>query len=466
MQPSDPRVESIYNSFSQICEIENKIFTKDIFIKKLHHELLTNPRIKSKDSITTALDYLLIHEKLNIETVSKFIFNSLKEEEQTSIPIKNFKFNNSKNCCIAPYSTLNFDTLGKIRVCCYNNYSILGEYPQTTLKSAWFSSQRQDFIKKINTLNFPKGCEKCKLQIITNNISNALFTKFDFYDNSIGDYPVNLEFDFSFTCNLECIMCGGKWSSSIRKNREKLPSLKSPYNEEFINQLRDFIPHTKTANFLGGEPFLTPIYYKIWDLFLELNPDASIYVTTNGTILNDKVKAYLSKSNMRVVLSLDSLKRDTYELIRKNSNFDTVMANLTYFLNTKKIASIAFCPLIQNVYELPDIAHFCIQKQIGFYINTVTKPLGGKIKGIHENESHNISVWTGDDSKMETISTSLETPIPEFCLSSLTIEELDKIIKHLQIYTFKLAGNTNIQKQYVDFVKSLNGYKYHKPENV
>ena len=82
--------------------------------------------------------------------------------EKTCIPenlkFKLFKFNNSKNCCMAPYSTINFDTMGYIRVCCYNSDFILGEYPKISIKDAWNSEQRNIFINSLTNKIFPKGC--------------------------------------------------------------------------------------------------------------------------------------------------------------------------------------------------------------------------------------------------------------------------------------------------------------------
>jgi MoaA/NifB/PqqE/SkfB family radical SAM enzyme len=466
MQISDSRIDDLYCSFSEINTKKHTAFTKEEFVTKLEYELLNNPRVRNNSTVSSAIDYLVISEKLPYETIAGFIHNELVEEFKYNKPIKNFKFKNSKNCCIAPYSTLNFDTTGKIRVCCYNNYFILGAYPSSSIADAWNNPERDSFIQKLSRLEFPKGCEKCRFQVVTNNINNALFTKFDVYEPVLSDMPINMEFEFGNICNFECIMCGGKWSSSIRKNREKLPPIISPYDDNFVNELVPFIKHLRLANFLGGEPFLTSLYYKIWDKIFEHNPSCAVYVTTNGSILSPKVREYLTKSNMRVVVSLDSLQRDTYELIRKNGNFNLVIKNVFEFLAMKRLSTIAFCPLIQNVLELPAIAKFCIDNGIALYINTVTKPLGGRIRGIHAGEASNTSVWTGDDSKMEQVIDAKGPLIPEFCLSSLSAEQLDAIAETLTNHMDTLSANKTIQNQYIDFVKSLNGYKYNKTDNI
>jgi MoaA/NifB/PqqE/SkfB family radical SAM enzyme len=466
MQHYDSRINEAWTYFDNLNKEKNTSFTIEDFKVKLEYELTSNPRVKVRTSLTAALDYLTISENLPLNAIAGFIHNVLSEESLYNKPLVDFKFNNKRNCCIAPYSTLNFDTSGKIRVCCYNNYFVLGTYPQSTIRKAWYNPERQKFIDILSRPIFPKGCEKCKLQAVTNNINNALFTKFNVYESIVSDMPVNMEFEFGNICNYECIMCGGKWSSSIRKNREKLPPIIPPYDERFIEELDEFINHLSIVNFLGGEPFLTPLYYRIWDKIINKKPSISIYVTTNGSILSNKVIHYLTNSNMKIVVSLDSLKKHTYELIRKNSNFDIVIKNIKELISMQKLSAIAFCPMIQNVDELPDVARFCIKNNISLYINTVTKPLGGKIKGIHEGEQNNTSVWTGNDDSMEQVKVASENLIPEFCLHSLNDVQLDNIVAMLSKHIASLSDNISIQSQYIDFVNSIIGYKYKKPNNV
>jgi MoaA/NifB/PqqE/SkfB family radical SAM enzyme len=253
-------------------------------------------------------------------------------------------------------------------------------------------------------------------------------------------------------------MCGGKWSSSIRKNRENLPPLKTPYDDEFIEQLKPFIPVMRVANFLGGEPFLTPIYYKIWELIKRINPKVQINITTNGSIFNSRVRDLLENlPQSKIVVSLDSVNEKNYNFIRKNGNFKEVMKNIDKFIEMDKLISIAFCPLIQNVTELPDIIKFCIDKNVSLYINMVTKPLGGRIKGIHENEHINKFAWSGDDHKMELVDKAVDELIPEFCLDTLSATQLQQIIDKLNQHSFAMFPRYD--KIYTDFINSLKAYQ-------
>ncbi len=187
-----------------------------------------------------------------------------------------------------------------------------------------------------------------------------------------------LEFELSSTCNLECVMCNGKVSSSIRKNRDKLPPIKSPYDDAFVEQLKEFIPHLREAKFYGGEPLLIPIYYKIWDLILDMNPKVKIFVITNGTTLNDRIKKMLERGNFDVAVSMDSPEKDALESIRLNTEHKTVIENIHYFNDyckrKKKNLVISFTLMRINWKEFPKIIRFCNSIDAILYVSYLKTP--------------------------------------------------------------------------------------------
>lgn len=414
-----------------------------------------------------SLDY--IFKNITTDRISDLVYEMMDYQlplEHQKQKIK-FEFNNSKKCCLAPHSTLNFDTMGHMRVCCYNNTFILGEYPKTSIIDAWNSLNRKTFINKLSKYVFPSGCDNCALQVKQNNFSNGLFSSFDQYDEDIkSDFPVALNFDFGTICNFECIMCGGKWSSSIRKNREKLPPLKSPYDDEFVNQLKPFIENTVYANFLGGEPFLNTIYYKILNIFLVKNKYFRGNITTNGSIFNDKIENYFKNlPNLNVNISIDSLEEKTYQYIRKNGNYKTLIENIKKFKDLGRLNGIAICPMIQNIHELPNLIQFAVDNNLKLSLNTVFGHLGGKIKGIHENETENELVWKGINDKHDKIG-KLENKelIPEVALHTLPKEKLKEIIDYLKEFSFVCNYFDNYGEKYNDFIKSLEFYLDETPK--
>lgn len=288
--------------------------------------------------------------------------------------------------CHAPFTNMNFEQNGNATACCYNRTHVLGTYPQNTIEEMWFGREADKLRGYMKRNVLPRGCELCQMQFESRNFGGLRAQAFDSmadktYHEKEGrliSMPKMMEFEISNLCNLECEMCNGYFSSLIRKNRENLPPLENPYDESFVKQLEPFIPYLSEAKFLGGEPFLVKTYYQIWDLLIQLNPDVQISITTNGTILNNRVMDALEKLKVNIIISVDSLERENYERIRINARFDRVMDHYQYFRDyvKRKHTSLTFavCPMQQNWKEMPLFLEFCNERGVYLFFNTVTYP--------------------------------------------------------------------------------------------
>ncbi len=345
--------------------------------------------------------------------------------------------------CYVPFNSLTFSWQGKIYACTYNRNIVVGEYPANSIREIWHGERLQKLRDHIahNDLNY--GCQHCKYFFEKEKFTGLKPQVFDKYsDYAKYPYPRIFEFETSNTCNLECIMCNGNTSSSIRKNRDKLPPLHSPYDEAFVEQLEEFIPHLKEAKFFGGEPFLIPAYFRIWESMLKLNPSINIFVITNGTILTDKVKKLLEPGNFELAVSIDSIRKERFEHIRKNANYESVFEHLDYFneyahRKGRKI-SISFTTQLDNWDELPEVIQFCNSKDIVFFNSFLTSPA-------------------------------------ELSLVFLPSEKLHKIYQYLS--QFSLPENTPIEKQnkavfndYLNYIKrykekNRNGIDFSEPKD-
>lgn len=301
---------------------------------------------------------------------------------------------NSKSlACHAPFVNLNFEQNGNVRACCYNTTHILGKWPENSITEIWQGEKANELRQYIQQNNFGGGCTECGKMIEVGNYQGVRAKYYDEFSSSFFSSPIEkiktaltgklgwpkvMEFELSNECNLECVMCNGYFSSSIRKNREKLPPIPSPYNDKFVDELEPFIPHLTDAKFLGGEPFMIEIYLRIWERIRKINPNIRIHITTNGTFLNNRVKELLEGLRAGIILSIDSVNRETYPKIRVNGNFDKVMENLEYFRDytqrKKTFLSIAACPITLNWQELPQLLSFCIEKNVALYFNAVFSP--------------------------------------------------------------------------------------------
>lgn len=295
--------------------------------------------------------------------------------------------------CHAPFSSINFEQNGNMTACCYNRTHVLGTYPANSIMEAWTGEKAEELREYMRNNSLEGGCIACKEQLLSGNFhgSKALYYdnvshKKPLLDNMFPflrkqpkqQLPKVIELEISNTCNLECEMCNGYFSSSIRKNREKKPPLPNPYDDRFVDQLAELIPHLQEMKFLGGEPFLVDIYFKIWDKIIELNPGLKVHITTNGTVFNERIRVLLSKMNCSIAVSLDSLDAKIYEGIRIGARFERVIENINRMLEITKgrsdAFSIAVCPMVTNWQGLPDLVNFANEKNIHTFYNTVWYP--------------------------------------------------------------------------------------------
>jgi MoaA/NifB/PqqE/SkfB family radical SAM enzyme len=286
--------------------------------------------------------------------------------------------NKPVHLCHAPFNNMYFNSLGHVANCWLTFHDPEIYTPDKTIMEIWNGekfSKLRNAIKK-NDLSY--RCNTCKKNLENKNFVNVLAKA---YDNNypLSDYPSIMEFELDNTCNLECTMCTGLLSSSIRKNRDKLPPLKSPYGDKFVQELREFIPHLHEARFNGGEPFLIKTYFKIWDAILEINPGVKITIATNGTVLNERVKDYLQRGNFHINISIDGLTKETYNNIRVNGDIDAVINNFLYFKSFCRQNNRTLCvminPMRQNWWEMPDFVNFCNEHGVHLWFNTIERPL-------------------------------------------------------------------------------------------
>lgn len=277
--------------------------------------------------------------------------------------------------CHAPTRSIYFGFDGKTVPCCFNREYIYGIYPEKTVSEIIHGEKRIQLQNYLNQHDFSHGCHHCSELIKTGNFDGVEARLYDGLKHNKNGYPTEMIFELDNTCNLECIMCEGRFSSSILKNREGKDYLPGPYDQEFVRQLTPWLKHLEVAKFMGGEPFLIKIHYDIWEAIIRENPRCVINLQTNGTVFNERIANLMEKARFQIGVSVDSLKKERFEAIRKNAVFENVMQNLEHFIAYGKrkdsFINLSVCPMQQNWDEIPDIVEFCNRKKIFVYFNTV-----------------------------------------------------------------------------------------------
>lgn len=293
--------------------------------------------------------------------------------EKSIIKEFNATRNKPKFLCNAPFCAMYFSISGLCSPCC-RNMDLFDCYPIRNIGQIWNGKVFKEYRKGIRNGKLPNSCIQCESKLISKQFFLNKMRFFDCYDaKRIGFNKIqSLQLTLGNTCNLKCTMCNEMFSSQF--DQSDTFEKHNIYGEPFIQELSKYIPNLKELICIGGEPFLIKEYYDLWDKLIRINPTCRINITTNGTILNDKIKNLLEKGNFIINLSFDSLDKETYEKIRVNANFDTVISNMNYFGQVMKrqgkVLGIPVCVLKDNCKGIPDLVRFCNDNS--YHINILT----------------------------------------------------------------------------------------------
>lgn len=278
--------------------------------------------------------------------------------------------------CNAPTTNLYLGVDGQASPCwLYYPHPVPRWSPQRSLADLWQGAEFSDVRQALAEQRFIGRCSECEHDILTGN--RPLAAAYDF-DHPIGNWPSMLELELSNLCNLACVMCNGNLSSRIRRERDHLPPLESPYDASFVEQVAEVLPHLRELRFNGGEPLLQPIVHQICERVGDLRPDLKVTIATNGTVLNSKVERMLDRCNIHINLSIDSLVPERYEQIRVHADFGEMMENFETFRSYCQANDRTLCvmanPMRMNWSELSDYVWWCNERDVDLWFNTIREP--------------------------------------------------------------------------------------------
>jgi radical SAM protein with 4Fe4S-binding SPASM domain len=285
----------------------------------------------------------------------------------------------SEALCVAPRTSRYLDTRGNVLACCHSHQAPLGNVGEAPLADIWHGTVAGEMRRRLDASVLPDACRHCRWQLADGNVEGVYLRQFDrFRPDADLDWPVQIEFALSNRCNLECAMCNGDFSSTIRSRREGRAPLPVVYGDDFFAQLPPFLRRLRQARFLGGEPFLVPEYQRIWDLLVAEGRPVDCDVTTNGTVWTPRIAATLDALPFSIGVSVDGVTAETVEAIRVGADFATVMANLerfsAYCARRGTPFTMTFCLMTPNWHEFPAFVQLADDLGAQVVVNTVTWP--------------------------------------------------------------------------------------------
>ena len=207
--------------------------------------------------------------------------------------------------------------------------------------------------------------------------------------NAVNVTPTQLEIYFSNTCNLKCLYCNSKFSSTIdNENRingefmdgivdqfgkhiripgkiEINPNIEEDTDKLFV-WLEEHIHELNKVMILGGEPFLQKETERMVELLERTsNPNLTLVVFSNLTVDPARVQKWLARmwklvehgklDNLQVVGSLDCWGPQA-EYVRNGLDLNKYVDNMEFILDKTKITpSINSAMMALTIPTLPDL---------------------------------------------------------------------------------------------------------------
>lgn len=167
----------------------------------------------------------------------------------------------------------------------------------------------------------------------------------------MNNFPDLIEIEPTESCNFRCTMCHVSFmpeGHSFSLDLDQLGEL-------------DIIAGRHVVIGTGFEPMMHRQFAKLVEKLSQL--ECKIEITTNGSLLYGSNADALASSNLQIVnLSFDGIKKETYEKIRRNSNYEKVLENILKFKarfgkNRPKFAVNSTMQRL-NMDEVPQLVDF------------------------------------------------------------------------------------------------------------
>jgi len=144
----------------------------------------------------------------------------------------------------------------------------------------------------------------------------------------VGDFPLHLDIESTNNCNLKCTMCGRNWM------KEKLGFIDFDLFKKIIDEASKYKLPSIKLNY-RGEPLLHPDLPKMVK-YAKDKGILEVQFNTNGLLLSEEKAEELIDAGLdRIIFSFDGATKETYEKIRRGSDYDKVIKNIKYLVSLR-----------------------------------------------------------------------------------------------------------------------------------
>ena len=227
-----------------------------------------------------------------------------------------------------------------------------------------------DYIKTVKETitdgDIPPDCQSCvRLENQGYNSTRTLaLNDWDYDIDTVPNKTEYLDLRHSNLCNFSCRTCEPAFSSEISRELSEHEELKTYHgitsdihieNTLIRSDLITFLPTVKRINFTGGEPLLIKENINIFEeLLASGNTDCEILITTNGSVINNKILELVKKfNNVHWTISIDGV-GPTAEYVRNGTIWERLQDNIDQILLLGH--SVAFNTVL-SAYSVLDLSN-------------------------------------------------------------------------------------------------------------
>ncbi|MBN2407414.1 MAG: tetratricopeptide repeat protein [Elusimicrobia bacterium] len=166
--------------------------------------------------------------------------------------------------------------------------------------------------------------------------------------------PLGLAVCLTNKCNLRCIMCD-VWQTPAE------------LSAKIVAEIRDLFRYAVLVSWLGGEAFMSGAFRGMFE-YASSFEELKQCIITNGLLIDEDWAALVMNTNTDLVISIDSVRKNTYEKIRAGAKFEDLLAKLELinkYRNTDgekpragKKLTMQLVLLKENYRELDEVMEF------------------------------------------------------------------------------------------------------------
>lgn len=199
--------------------------------------------------------------------------------------------------------------------------------------------------------------------------------------SKVTNLPSEICLDFDYTCNFKCPTCrtdiiNHNMGPRMADNQAMVEKIKQLVIDRYT---REDAP--VTIRWAGGEPFISHAYLALWDYIVSTgNTKIRNIIQTNGSYLIKR--SYLLEKFLPYIdqlrVSFDAGTAETYESIRVNGEWSTLLDNCRYvrkLIDSKEGISLElisdFVVQLENYKEIPQ--YIDTAKSLGFTTINLSK---------------------------------------------------------------------------------------------